>query len=205
MTKDLDEKIKAALLEKSSLGPMKNLRERFNEILCLAESAILASANEPDGDEQNAKNLFDLFGARRLAGANKLSRLVSTHLGSAWEAMAAESHLAISPELKFGERIEGIDIVLLEGQVLRHTQIKTQKNTLTGSQKPRTLVELRRHSHPLFAAAFDVARWNFPSLKSCGVERIAGKAFWVKLGIDYDVVYSEAKACFDRLDHQLFD
>ncbi len=204
MAHALDDQIRIALQERRELGPTPDLRERFELILTAAEAVILDAADEPDGDEENSKNLFDLVGARRLAGANKLSRLVSTHLGSAWEAMAAESHLALSTEREYGIRIQGVDIVILDGENLRHTQIKTQKNTLTGSQKDRSLEELRRHPHPLFAAAFDVANWTFPPFASCNVERIAGRAFWTKLGVDYDVVFSAARNCLTRLDQNLF-
>jgi hypothetical protein len=128
-------------------------------ILARYEKTILEGAAEPSTED--AVNLFQLVGAMKLVRANSVSRLVSTHLGSAWEEMAALSHLAVSPEVDIGVRLKGVDIVFLEDGFLRHTQIKTQKNTLTGSQKGRSISELELHPRPLFAAAFDVANWTF--------------------------------------------
>jgi hypothetical protein len=203
LARSLDDKIKEHLTEKRAIGLPKDMRERFDSILGKYAKAALASASEVGGED--AKNLYSLVGAKRLARANAVSRLVSTHLGSAWEEMAAESHLAMSPELVFGKRITGVDVVILEKDVLRHTQIKTQRNTLTGSQTGRSVAELKLHPRPLFAAAFEVAPWTFPPYSTCGIERIAGKAFWEKLAIEYAVVFEAAKVSLLRLEKELFD
>ena len=203
VARELDPKILARLKEKQKAGPLPDLRQRFDAILAKYSRTILAGAAEPATED--AANLFELVGALKLVRANSVSRLVSTHLGSAWEEMAALSHLAVSPEVDFGVRLKGVDIVFLEGEFLRHTQIKTQKNTLTGSQKGRSISELRLHPRPLFAAAFDVAAWTFPPKATSGVERVAGPAFWSKLGIDYEDVVGAARDCFLGLERTLFD
>ncbi|MBI5775584.1 MAG: hypothetical protein HZA89_17840 [Verrucomicrobia bacterium] len=159
IARELDPKILARIKEKQAAGPLPDIRKRFDAILARYAKTILASAAEPSGE--NAANLFELVGAMKLVKANKASRLVSTHLGSAWEEMAGLSHLAVSPEADFGVRLKGVDIVFLESGFLRHTQIKTQKNTLTGSQAGRSTSELELHPRPVFAAAFDVAAWTF--------------------------------------------
>lgn len=202
MSDNLDQRILECIQKKEPLA-RDVLCCRFDEILAQHSKSILEGVASPS--TENAANLFELVGAEKLAIANKTSRLVSTHLGLAWEEMAALSHLAISPEADFQIRIEGIDIILLENGLLRHTQIKTQKNTLTGSQKGRSLEELKRHPYPLFAAAFNVAAWTFPPLTSSGVERVAGEAFWSKLEIRYDDVIDSARKCFSKLETALFD
>lgn len=199
---ELDPKIRALIREKEKRGPLPDLQERFTNILAGYAKTILSGAALPAGED--AANLFQLVGAMKLVRANSVSRLVSTHLGSAWEEMAALSHLAISPEADFGVRLKGVDIVFLEDGYLRHTQIKTQKNTLTGSQKSRSISELKLHPRPLFAAAFDVASWTFPPKTSSGVERVAGPAFWSKLGIQYTDVVGAARICFLSLEEKLF-
>jgi len=199
--RELDPLILARINDKRSKGQLPDLREKFDSILSKHGAKVIANAAVLT--TTGATNLFELVGASKLARANILSRLVSTHLGEAWEEMAALSHLAISPEVVFGERILGVDVVFLEDSVLRHTQIKTQKNTLTGSQKDRSVAELLLHPRPLFAAAFDVANWTFPPQSRSGIERVAGKGFWSKLDIDYQQVMSAAQDCILRLEAKL--
>jgi hypothetical protein len=198
---ELDIKAIEKIQQKESLTRSK-LCKRFEEILNRHAQYIFEGVQESTGE--NAVNLFELVGATKLVKANRTSRLVSTHLGKAWEEMASLSHLALNPERDLDRRIEGIDIIFLEGQKLRHTQIKTQRNTLTGSQKGRSVTELKRHPYPLFAAAFDVASWTFPPRSSSKVERVAGAAFWDKLMIDYKDVVEAAQKCFAKLEDELF-
>jgi hypothetical protein len=202
VARELDPRILLRIKVKQERGAVTDLRTQFDAILARYAETILQGAAE--SATEDAANLFQLVGALKLARANSVSRLVSTHLGSAWEEMAALSHLAVSPEADFGIRLKGVDIVFLEGGHLRHTQIKTQKNTLTGSQKGRSISELQLHPHPLFAAAFDVAAWTFPPQTISGIERVAGTAFWSKLGINYADVISAARDCFLRLEQTLF-
>jgi hypothetical protein len=183
-------------------GQRKDFPKACDEILSKYAKRITEGCRSMDGS--GAKNLFELVGATKLIRANQLSRVVSTQLGAAWEEIAALSSLAVSPELELGLKITGIDLIFVEPGKLRHTQIKTQKNTLTGSQKDRSVSELRMHPHPLFAAAFDVANWTFPPLRSCGIERVAGEAFWSKLEIDYRQVIAAARRCVLSLEVELF-
>ena len=202
VARGLDSKILKRIKEKQLAGPRVGIRKQFDEILAKYVKTILENAAAPS--TENAVNLFELVGAMKLVRANSVSRLVSTHLGSAWEEMAALSHLAVSPEADFGVRLKGVDIVFLEDGHLRHTQIKTQRNTLTGSQKSRSISELELHPHPLFAAAVDVAAWTFPPKSSSGIERVAGAEFWAKLGIKYADVVGAARDCFLNLENNLF-
>jgi hypothetical protein len=202
VARELDPKILARIKEKQKAGPLPDIRKQFDAILARYEKTILEGADAPSAEE--AVNLFQLVGAMKLVRANSVSRLVSTHLGAAWEEMAALSHLAVSPDVDFGVRLKGVDIVFLEDGFLRHTQIKTQRNTLTGSQKGRSISELQLHPRPLFAAAFDVANWTFPPKSVSGIDRLAGDEFWAKLGIKYTDVVGAARDCFINLEKVLF-
>ena len=199
----LDAAIFAILERKKDLGPLLNLEEEFDRILRKHESVIIEAVRNKRAS--GAENFFELARVARLASANKVSRVVSTHLGKAWEEMAALSHLAMDPESTLNRRIEGVDIVFLEREELRHTQIKTQKNTLTGSQTKRSVIELSMHPYPLFAAAFDVANWTFPPPRTSKIERIAGQPFWEgKLEISYELVFAKARETAQRLESVLF-
>jgi hypothetical protein len=188
--------------KKIKAGDRRDFAKACDEILSRYAERIAQGCAQ--STESGATNLFELVGATKLIRANQLSRVVSTQLGAAWEEIAAISKFAVSPELDLGLKITGIDLIFAEEGKLRHTQIKTQKNTLTGSQKDRSISELRVHPHPLFAAAFNVASWTFPPFKSCGVERVAGEAFWSKLEIDYDQVVAAARRCVLSLESRLF-
>ncbi len=203
--RNLDQRIRRKIDQKQQEDSLTAdvLRSRFDEILKRYERTIRGTVTKSQPSE--AINLFQMAGAKKLLLANFISRQVSTHLGSAWEEMAALSHIAVSPEESFNIRIKGVDIVFLEGGLLRHTQIKTKKDTLTGSQTDRSVDELNRHPNPLFAAAFDLGKgWTFPPAQKCGIERLAGKAFWDKLNIDYSVVKKAATDCLLRLEKDLF-
>jgi hypothetical protein len=113
--------------------------------------------------------------------------------GDLWEAIANVSPYAVSPEKDFGLKITGIDLVLLrEGKgVPIFVQLKTQRNTLTGSQAPRSRSELELHQHRLFAAAFCTGgNWTF---SSTSVPRACGAEFWSMAGLDYELLKSHAK------------
>jgi hypothetical protein len=97
------------------------------------------------------------------------------------------SPYAVSPEKDFGLKISGIDTIILprgQGEPI-FVQIKTQRNTLTGSQAPRSRRELEIHKHRLFAAVFCTGgNWTF---SSADTHRICGSEFWALLGIDYEI------------------
>tara|TARA_Y100001934_G_scaffold281252_1_gene390352 strand:+ start:783 stop:1439 length:657 start_codon:yes stop_codon:yes gene_type:complete len=211
--RNLDQRIRREIDQKQQDDSLTAdvMRSRFDRILNRYEIIIKDKIEEEIEEEiaeaqrGKVKNLFQLAGSKSLGNANMYSRKVSTILGSAWEEMAALSHIAVSPEESFNIRIKGVDIVFLEGGLLRHTQIKTKKDTLTGSQTGRSIDELNRHPNPLFAAAFDLGKcWTFPPIQKCGIERLAGKAFWDKLNIDYSVVKKAATDCLLRLEKDLF-
>lgn len=54
------------------------------------------------------------------------------------------------------------------------------------------------HDHPLFLVAFDLGQWTFP--RHPKIPRIAGKAFWDRIQIDYDLVESYVRNMLQRID-----
>ena len=192
----------AIIQKKLKAGPRKDFASDCDAVLARYAEKITDGCAFDRGPK--ATNLFQLVGANKLGRANILSRVVSTQLGAAWEEIAALSPRAVNPEHDLGIKITGIDLVFLENSSLVFTQIKTQKNTLTGSQKGRSVIELKMHPQRLFAVAFDVAKWTFPPVAKCGIQRVAGRAFWSKLELEYDEVLAAAKRCLISLEQKFF-
>ena len=164
------------------------IREKIDEYLPIALRDLQSSyQNLVDNALDNPKNLYELGGA-------------STKLGLVWENIACLSPYAINPESEFGIKLEGVDAIILNGEELVFAQIKTQKNTLTGSQKGRAVQELSLHKRRLMVACFETsANWTFASPE---VPRIAGEQFWSLLGFSYSEIVNQLKRLMPLLDDE---
>lgn len=100
-----------------------------------------------------------------------------------WEKIADLAPNVISPELDLGYKIPEVDIIVLYDNKLYYTQLKTQKNTLTGSQTKRTIDELSKFQNHWFVACINT---NCSSTIPKSLNKLIGKEFWEKIGIDYD-------------------
>lgn len=141
----------------------------------------------------SSKNIYEMSGAVKLACGNKATRSLSTGLGLLWERLANLSPYTINPESEFGLKIVGIDLIALNVTTgnIEYQQIKTQHNTLTGSQKPRSIKELEIHNNPVFCACFsNKSSWTF---NHPTIPRVSGADFWGRIGIPYDVILANAK------------
>lgn len=143
-------------------------------------------------------NLFELCGATFLITSNSVTRTLSTRMGHLWEKIANLSPYVIVPEKEFGISIKGIDIILYIDTTVNFAQLKTLKGTLTGSQTGRAIRELSIHDNPLFLVAFDLGSWTFPIRSD--IPRIAGKYFWEKINIDYNIVENNVKNMLQEID-----
>ena len=135
-------------------------------------------------------NAYEMSGASELAFANRVTRNLSTTMGNLWEKLADISPYAINPDLEFGIKIRGIDLIAknMQNNLVEFIQLKTTKNTLSGSQSGRANDELLLHPNPVFAAAFDVNQnWTYKNDEN--IIRICGKEFWARIGMDYDLVF----------------
>lgn len=177
------------------------LKDRLDYYLSGALEKVVADPRSVTEMMQNPKNAYELAGAKELAFANKITRNLSTTMGNLWEKLADISPYAINPEMEFGIKVKGIDILCKNISLMKteSIQLKTTKNTLTGSQSGRTNSELRLHSNPKFAAAFDVSRgWTFQN--DPNIEKMAGAKFWNRIGMDYDIVYQEVVSAIAQLE-----
>jgi hypothetical protein len=146
----------------------------------------------------NPSNLFELCGATLLITSNSVTRTLSTRMGHLWEKIANISPYVIVPGVEFGINIKGIDIIIYTNNLVCFAQLKTLKGTLTGSQTSRAIRELSIYENPLFLVAFDLGSWTFP-LRS-DIPRIAGKAFWDKIQMDYHIIESQVRNMLQKID-----
>lgn len=155
------------------------------------------SRSVPDREDmmRDAKNLYELGGTTKLAGANKVTRYLSTTMGLLWERIANISPYTINPESEFNIKIKGIDLITNNRitNVIEYQQLKTQRNTLTGSQKSRSVQELQIHENPVFCASFPLGSWTF---NHSNIPRISGAEFWSGIGIDYTVLEHKVRNLF---------
>ncbi|BCL34491.1 hypothetical protein [Nostoc sp. MS1] len=155
--------------------------------------SMTRNLRSPAQMEASPRNLYEMCGAGVFAESNSISRKLSTDMGTLWEKIANISPHAVDPEKDFGIKITGVDsIILPEGKgSLIFVQIKTQRNTLTGSQAPRSKSELELHPHRLFAAAFCTGdSWTF---SSPSIPRVCGAEFWSMIGLDYELLKFHVK------------
>lgn len=132
---------------------------------------------------ENNLNVYQLAGAKNLSAANAITRTYNTKLGLLWERIANLAPNVTSPELDFGVKIPEVDVIVLYESNLYYTQLKTQKNTLTGSQGKRTVSELTAFKHHWFVACIETnASWTAPKK----LNRLFGRQFWSKINIDYE-------------------
>jgi hypothetical protein len=168
--------------------------EQFASRFIASMSGLVRS---PAEIESSPSNLYEMCGASVFAECNSISRNLSTKMGELWEIIANISPYAASPEKDFGLKITGVDLIILcEGKGLPvFVQIKTQRNTLTGSQASRSRLELELHQHPLFAAAFGTGdSWTFSSPKNTReIPRVCGADFWKMVGLDYELLKTHVK------------
>lgn len=143
------------------------------------------------------KNLFELCDVKLLSTSNSVTRGLSTRMGALWEHIANISPYVIVPELQFGIKIKGIDVVLLSDNKIIFAQIKTLKGTLTGSQKSRAKKELAIHQNSFFVSAFDLGSWTF---NDPIIPHIAGKPFWNMICIDYDILENRVKSMLQKIE-----
>jgi len=144
------------------------------------------------------ESVFTIFNTPELAKANAVTRSLSTKLGNVWEDVAFLSPKVISLEKLFKKKIKGVDIIVTGD--FTFCQLKTKKDTLTGSQTTRSEKELQVYERRKFVAALDLGRWTF---NSPVVTRVAGKEFWDTIDIDYNYIINETKKVMISLEEFL--
>lgn len=180
-----------------------NIAQKIDDQIALFKPTAINELNRamPSRTEliRNAKNLYELAGAEKLASANKATRNLSTTMGLLWERIANISPYAVNPEIEFNIKIKGVDLISKNKltNVIEYQQLKTKHDTLTGSQKSRSVSELEIHENPVFCACFSLGAWTF---NDPDIPRISGPAFWNRIGIDYSIFEDKVKSLFVDLE-----
>ena len=203
----IDLKVKADIHKEPSILEAERLKRaiqvEIDTFLPKAIAELKTSLPSVEHLLKSHKNIYELAGARRLAYANRVTRNLSTTMGLLWERIANISPYAISPELEFGLHIKGIDVIAKNKQtgVIEYIQLKTQKNTLTGSQQSRSINELSIHTNPVFAVCFDTkTSWTFSA--NHNIPRAVGPEFWGRIGISYDIFLESVKEMILALEQE---
>lgn len=175
--------------------------EKIEEFKPDAIEALRNSLPTRDQIIRSSNNVYEMSGAVRLAFANKVTRTLSTTMGLLWEDLASISPYAVNPESEFNLKVKGIDLISknINSEIIEYQQLKTQQNTLTGSQKTRSVQELSIHDSPVFCACFPNNKWTFnhPS-----IPRVSGEEFWSRIGIPYDLVLEKVNALIIELEQE---
>ncbi|WP_204104494.1 MULTISPECIES: hypothetical protein [Spirulina sp. CCY15215] len=153
------------------------------------------------------KNIFEFSGSENLYLSNIYTRFISENLGHKFENIAEISDSIFIPENTLNLKIKGIDLVLYDGHNIRYTQLKTKKDTLTGSQSQRSINELKIHQNPIFAAALDMGKsWTISKTKAqqSGIQLLAGSEFWSLIGLDYGFILDQLSDAIKDIDKQLY-
>jgi len=190
-----------ALGEKSILKNSSSLKAaidaQFTKFLPIAIEALREEYQKLKSTDP--KNVYELSGAYKLAFASNATRTLSTTMGLFLESVASISPYAINPESEFGIKVKGIDLIAknCNTDLIEYQQMKTQRNTLTGSQKERVVKELSLHENPVVCASFPLNSWTF---KHGDIARVAGADFWSRIGMPYDTVQEEVGKLIRKIE-----
>ena len=152
---------------------------------------------------KKTQNIFEVANTINLYLSNKYTRVISENLGHKLEDIATLSPKIINPEVHFRIKIKGVDVILFENSKFYFTQLKTKKDTLTGSQKSRSESELSLFAKSKFVACLSMGSWTF-NTKIKNIERIEGAEFWNKIDIDYSLLINKLSGSLNILERKLF-
>ena len=181
----------------NSMESIYTIPEVFQQFSQTFMDGISVKLNNP-GD-----SLFTLSNTKYFAFANIITRDLSRRWGKIWEDIAVISPKVVSPEKTFGGyKIPGVDFLMLLHNKLYFCQMKTAKNTLTGSQAPRSRTELELFQNSAFISAFDIGSWHF---NSSHTQRLAGEQFWKLIDINYFEIETNFIKTLENIENEFRD
>jgi hypothetical protein len=181
---------------------MDDILERFKqEVLTSLFKQKEEFRQSNNSQKTKFQNIFEFAECENLYLSNKYVNLISENLGHKLEEIANLSNQVLIPEKNLKIKIKGIDLIIFDQGMIRYTQLKTKKDTLTGSQQGRSINELKIHKNSIFAAALDMGNsWTISYKKSqeYGIEIMTGERFWSSIGLDYNLILSKLAAVIKK-------
>lgn len=187
------------ILQSFKLEVLRSLRKEKEKFLKSLETTRISTG---------FKNLFEFSRSKNLYLSNIYTRFITENLGHRFEDVANLSDRVFIPDTTLGLKIKGIDLVIYDRGAIRYAQLKTKRDTLTGSQKSRSIHELKIHQNSIFAAALDMGKsWTIGKMEAdrYGIERLAGFSFWSLIGLDYEIILNYLSRVIQELDTELYE
>lgn len=211
----LDDFIFEYFQENTEMDISDDIEQEIDNILDDFRCKILAKILKEKADFKNIsltkkkgfKNIFEFAQCENLYLSNKYVNLISESLGHTLEEIASISPQVFMPEKTLNLKIKGVDLVIFNQGILKYTQLKTKKDTLTGSQSDRSINELKIHPNAVFAAALDMGNsWTISKTKAeeNNIELLAGEAFWSILNLDYETILHKLKMTVRKIEKELY-
>lgn len=194
---------------------LTEIEQKIDKILVKFKQEVLfALSQEKDKFRKEIKenkttfrNIFEFAGCENLYLSNLYTRFISENMGHKLENIAGIANNVFIPDKELDIKIKGIDLIIVHEEKIKYTQLKTKKDTLTGSQSSRSINELKIHPFSIFAVALDMGNsWtiNKASCEKYHIERLAGESFWSLLNLDYNLILNKLAKTIREIDKELY-
>ncbi|WP_330203856.1 hypothetical protein [Cyanobacterium sp. Dongsha4] len=194
---------------------LTEIEQKIDQILLKFKQEVLfALSQEKDKfrkeiqeNKTTFKNIFEFAGCENLYLSNLYTRFISENMGHKLEDIAGIVNNVFLPDKELDITIKGIDLIIFHEEKIKYTQLKTKKDTLTGSQSSRSINELKIHPFSIFAVALDMGNsWtiNKASCEKYQIERLAGESFWSLLNLDYNLILNKLAKTIREIDKELY-
>ncbi|MDJ0662708.1 MAG: hypothetical protein QNJ42_24965 [Crocosphaera sp.] len=215
ISRTLDNYLEDYFYINSQYTSISNVDIKIDEILAKFIKEVMNGVHQEkdkfrkamNSKKKTFKNIFEFSKSENLYLSNIYTRFISENLGHKLEEIANLSNNVYIPDQELGINIKGIDLIIYDQGLIKYTQLKTKKDTLTGSQKNRSITELSIHPHSIFAAALNMGNSLTISKKSVekyNIELLVGDSFWSLINLEYDVILNKIAKAIKFLDKKLY-
>ncbi|WP_017293341.1 hypothetical protein [Geminocystis herdmanii] len=194
---------------------LTEIEQKIDKILVKFKEEVLITLSqekekfrkEIKENKTSFKNIFEFAGCENLYLSNLYTRFISENIGHKLEDIGGIATNVFLPDKELDIKIKGIDLIIFHEEKIKYTQLKTKKDTLTGSQSSRSINELKIHPFSIFAVALDMGNsWtiNKAICEKYNIERLAGESFWSLLNLDYNLILNKLAKTIKEIDKELY-